>query len=179
MDFRPAGQARSLRAINAAFRSTAHGRLFEKAAYSRVEIAGREQCDAERVDGWRDFGRTLGVLRQIVNDQRDIVTERDEDLRNGTATYLLVHALRAATPERRAELLRLSSQAGRSADARRMLREALLAPGVIDSYAESLRPLIARTHTLLDSFGGESSCNAELHALIDQTVGWFPQFRLG
>lgn len=42
----------------------------------------------ERVTQWQDFGTALGLLGQLRNDQEDLVTGRDEDARNQTATYL-------------------------------------------------------------------------------------------
>lgn len=67
----------------------------------------------ERVELWREFGYIFGILWQLFNDQEDILTGRNEDLRNGTVTYLLTCALDdAPTPGAREDIL------GRSAAAR-------------------------------------------------------------
>lgn len=134
--------------------------------------------DADRVDAWRSFGRVLGVLRQLVNDQRDLVTERDEDLRNGTATYLLVHLLGTASSARRAELIGLHRQARTSAEARAELKRAMLAPDIVSSYAETIQPIVRAARDMLASLGGDPQCVTELARLIDETVSYFPQFQL-
>lgn len=135
-------------------------------------------CDADRIDAWRSFGRALGVLRQLVNDQRDLVTERDEDLRNGTATYLLAHLLATVSPARRAELLGLHRQARTSEQARAELKRAMMAGDVISSYAETIAPIIGAAHDALASLGGDPPCVTGLAGLIDETVSLFPQFQL-
>ncbi|MCS4558769.1 class 1 isoprenoid biosynthesis enzyme, partial [Shewanella sp. C32] len=48
------------------------------------------------IDPWRRFGQLLGLLAQFRNDADDLRSGRYEDLRNGTATYLLVHLLHSA-----------------------------------------------------------------------------------
>lgn len=136
------------------------------------------ECDADRVDAWRSFGRALGMLRQLVNDQRDLVTERDEDLRNGTATYLLVHLLGTVSTTRRAELLGLQRQARTSQEARAELKRAMLAADVVSSYAETIRPLIRAARDALASLGGDPRSVAELTGLIDETISHFPRFGL-
>lgn len=134
--------------------------------------------DADRVDAWRSFGRSLGVLRQLVNDQRDLVTERDEDLRNGTATYLLVHLLRSVSTTRRAELIDLHRQARTSEEARAELKRAMLAADIVSSYAESIQPIVRAARDTLASLGGDPQWVTELAGLIDETVSYFPQFQL-
>lgn len=136
------------------------------------------ECDADRVDAWRSFGRALGVLRQLVNDQRDLLTGRDEDLRNGTATYLLVHLLGAVSTARRAELLALHRQARSSEEARVELKRAMLAPDIVSGYAETIQPVVRATRDTLASLGGDPQCVAELAGLIDETISYFPQFQL-
>jgi geranylgeranyl pyrophosphate synthase len=136
------------------------------------------ECDADRVDAWRSFGRALGVLRQLVNDQRDLVTERDEDLRNGTATYLLVHLLGAVSTARRAELIGLHRQARTSEEARAELKRAMLAADIVSSYAETIQPIVRAARDTLASLGGDPQCVTELAGLIDETISCFPQFQL-
>ncbi len=136
------------------------------------------ECDADRVDAWRSFGKALGVLRQLVNDQRDLVTERDEDLRNGTATYLLVHLLSTVSTARRAELISLHRQARTSEKALAELKRAMLASDIVSSYAERIQPVVRAARDTLASLGGDPQCVTELAGLIDETISYFPQFQL-
>lgn len=136
------------------------------------------ECDADRVDAWRSFGRTLGVLRQLVNDQRDLTTDRDEDLRNGTATYLLVHLLGTVSTARRVELIGLHRRARTSEEARDELKRAMLSADVVSSYAESIRPVVRAARDALGSLGGDPHCVHALAGLIDETISYFPQFQL-
>jgi len=136
------------------------------------------ECPADRVDAWRSFGMALGALRQLVNDQRDLVAERDEDLRNGTATYLLVHLLGTVSTAQRAELIGLHREARTSEGARAELKRAMLAPDVISGYAESIQPMIRAARDTLASLGGDPQCVTGLARLIDETISYFPQFQL-
>ncbi|WP_433478603.1 polyprenyl synthetase family protein [Spirillospora sp. CA-142024] len=151
------------------------GSPYAMAAASAACLAG---ADGRRVAGWREFGRALGVLRQLVNDQRDLASGRHEDLANGTATYLLVHLLTVLPAARRREALALHAAARHSASARAELAARMLDHEVIESYAASVAPLIGRAHGLLDLLGGDPGCVRELHGLVDETVGHLPRFRL-
>lgn len=151
------------------------GAPYGMAAALAAHLAG---CDTDRVDAWRQFGRRLGVLRQLVNDQRDLATCRDEDLSNGTATYLFVHLLGGASAARRAELVDLHRRARASVQARAELRQEMLAPEVVSGYAETIRPIVRTVRDSLVELGGEPRCLAELAGVIDETVSLFPQFHL-
>ncbi|TDD81248.1 hypothetical protein E1293_18980 [Actinomadura darangshiensis] len=150
------------------------GAPYAMAAAAAACLAG---ADGHRVAGWRAYGRALGVLRQLVNDQRDIASGRHEDLANGTATYLLVHLLTVLPAARRREALALHAAARHSASARAELTAWMLDDEVIESYAASVAPLIGRAHGLLDLLGGDPGCVRELHGLVDATVGHLPRFR--
>ncbi|SFN27555.1 Polyprenyl synthetase [Actinomadura madurae] len=151
------------------------GAPYAMAAASAACLAG---VGGRRVDGWRAYGRALGVLRQLVNDQRDLASGRHEDLANGTATYLLVHLLAALPAARRREALALHAAARRSASARAELTAWMLDDEIIESYAASVAPLVERAHGLLDGLGGDPGCVRELHRLVDETAGHLPRFRL-
>jgi hypothetical protein len=151
------------------------GAPYAMAAASAACLAG---ADGDRVAGWRAYGRALGVLRQLVNDQRDLASGRNEDLANGTATYLLVHLLTVLPAARRREALALHAAARHSASARAELTAWMRDDDVIESYAGSVAPLIERAHGLLDLLGGDPGCVRELHGLVDETVGHLPRFRL-
>jgi heptaprenyl diphosphate synthase len=177
------GQLRDLtgRAAAATPESVLHGYAgktgapYAMAAAAAACLAG---ADRGRTARWRDFGRSLGVLRQLVNDQRDLVSGRHEDLANGTATFLLVHLLSALPAGRRREALALHAAARHSASARAELAAWMLDEEVIGSYAAAVAPLIERAHRRLDRLGGEPGCVRELHGLVDGTVGHLPRFRL-
>ena len=151
------------------------GAPYGMSAALAAQFAG---CNTDRVHAWRSFGRALGVLRQLVNDQRDLVTDRDEDLRNGTATYLLVHLLGTVSTARRAELIGLHRQARTSDGARAELKRAMLAADIVSSYAETIQPIVRAALDTLASLGGDPQCVTELAGLIDETVSYFPQFEL-
>lgn len=151
------------------------GSPYAMAAASAACLAG---ADGRRVAGWRAYGRALGVLRQLVNDQRDLASGRHEDLANGTATYLLVHLLAALPAARRREALALHAAARHSSSARAELTAWMLDDEIIESYADSVAPLVERAHGLLDGLGGDPGCVRELHRLVDETAGHLPKFRL-
>jgi geranylgeranyl pyrophosphate synthase len=68
-----------------------NGAAFGAACSMAAAAAGAEPA---RVALWRSFGCLLGAVGQLRNDEEDLVTDRNEDLRNGTATYLTAVALR-------------------------------------------------------------------------------------
>ncbi|MEV0225418.1 polyprenyl synthetase family protein [Streptomyces sp. NPDC050704] len=98
-------------------------------------LAGAE---AERIELWREFGCTFGILWQIFNDQEDITSGRNEDLSNGTVTYLFACALEAAPLESRERILDLHADARTSAASRSALTGLLLAPAVLRLYEEDI-----------------------------------------
>lgn len=147
------------------------GAPYAMACAMAAALAG---ADPGRTDRWRDLGGRFGVLRQLGNDQRDLASGRDEDIENGTATYLLSYFLNSLTPDRRKEALVTHSAAARSASARQKLREQLLAPEVLDGYLESINVLVREFHRTLDDLGGEQQYIAELHALMDEAMTQSP-----
>ncbi|TDE25192.1 polyprenyl synthetase family protein [Actinomadura sp. 6K520] len=151
------------------------GAPYAMAAASAACLAG---SDEGRVTGWRSFGRALGVLRQLVNDRRDLDSGRHEDLANGTATYLLVHLLTSLPAGRRREALALHAAARHSASARAELAAWMLDEEVVASYAAAVAPLVDRAHRLLRRLGGEPGRVRELHRLVDETAGHLSGFRL-
>lgn len=50
--------------------------------------------------------------------------------------------------------------------------------GTIQSYADSIAPLIRSAQDNLDTLGGEGAYVRELYGLVDETAGPFPAFRL-
>jgi heptaprenyl diphosphate synthase len=127
-----------------------------------------------RTDRWREVGVRLGVLRQLVNDQRDLVTGRDEDLKNGTGTYLVVRSLAALPAERRARMLALHAAAAGSAQARQEFKEWLLAPEAVRGYHAAVDAMVAQVHSGLDDLGGDPVHVEGLHDIVHETMRAFP-----
>jgi len=155
------------------------GSPYAMAAAMAAILAG---CDENRTERWRAFGIEFGLLRQLVNDQRDLASDRNEDLRNGTATYLLVLYLDLLSVTERDKALRLLEDAradsARSAAAVKELAARLLDHETLTSYRASLAPLVQRTRDLLDGMGGRAEYIAGLHGVIDDTLNLVPLFEL-
>jgi len=135
-------------------------------------------CDAHSVTAWREFGESFGVLRQLVNDQRDLASGRYEDLRNATGTYMTVHYLRSLSPQERAMAERLLAECAHSPAAREQFAARLTEPTRLRDFADTIRPLIEDLHTSVDSLAGAPLFTAGLHDLVEETVDLFPQFLL-
>ncbi|MGN9809972.1 class 1 isoprenoid biosynthesis enzyme [Micromonospora sp. BQ11] len=131
-------------------------------------------ADDHRVDQWRRVGSRLGVLRQLANDRRDLTTGRDEDLRNGTATYLLAHLLDPLPDQQRRELLALHAAAAGSDLRRADFKRHLLAPAVLVGYAGEVDRIAHLILQDIDGLGGGQPYAADLHHLVDQAVTLFP-----
>jgi heptaprenyl diphosphate synthase len=116
---------------------------------------------------WREFGEVFGVLWQLFNDQEDIATGRDEDLRNGTVTYLLACALDEATPEERGHLLDLWDAARESELARTRLTRLLCSSAVLHRYREDIETLRARAYAVLGELGGDERYLPMLRQIVD------------
>ncbi|MFD5515577.1 polyprenyl synthetase family protein [Streptomyces sp. NPDC127066] len=167
------GQLRDLRAdAGAATRDAVVTAYLGKsgAPFSMVTAMAARLADRpdERVELWREFGNVLGVLWQIFNDQQDILTGRNEDLANGTVTYLLACAVESAGRDRADDVLELHAAARHSADARAELTGVLLAPDVLRRYEEDISVLRDRAHRLLDELGGDRAYSDVLHDLVDR-----------
>ncbi|MFF3404769.1 polyprenyl synthetase family protein [Streptomyces sp. NPDC002742] len=141
------------------------GAPFSMVTAMAAQLAGRT---VERVELWREFGNVFGILWQLFNDQQDILTGRDEDLANGTVTYLLACALEEATPDSVGHVLELHSAARRSPEARAALTGVLLAPEVLRRYEKDISGFRDRAHGLLRELGGDSAYLSVLHDLVDQ-----------
>ncbi|MDL4820517.1 hypothetical protein [Actinomadura opuntiae] len=150
------------------------GAPYAMAAASAARLAG---AGGDRAGGWRAFGRRLGVLRRLVDDQRDLASGRYEDFANGTATYLLAHLLAALPAGRRREALALHAGARHSACARAELTAWMLDEDVLDGYAASVAPLVGHAHDLLGLLGGDPAFVRGLHGLVDETADRLPRLR--
>ncbi|GAA3837751.1 polyprenyl synthetase family protein [Streptomyces phyllanthi] len=130
-------------------------------------------ADSGRIRLWREFGEVFGMLWQLFNDQEDILSGRNEDLRNGTVTYLLACALEEAAPEVRERVPALSAAARTSERARQDLTALLLAPDVLRRYRKDLDTFRDEAHRILRELGGHEEPLAALGQLVDQSAGMY------
>lgn len=122
---------------------------------------------AERVELWREFGYVFGILWQIFNDQEDILSGRNEDLLNGTVTYLLASVIEDASPDSREHVLGLCTAAGRSHQARAELEALLRTPTALDRYRAEIDAFRAEGYRILDELGGDETYLPVLRHLVD------------
>lgn len=127
-------------------------------------------ASAERQDAWREFGYVFGVLWQIFNDQEDILSGRDEDLRNGTVTYLLACAVEEAPPGSGEHILGLLTESGTSARARSEITRLLLTPTVLGRYRDDTELFRRKAHVILDRLGGDAHHLSSLRQLVDESA---------
>ncbi|QFR01399.1 hypothetical protein F9278_40330 [Streptomyces phaeolivaceus] len=125
----------------------------------------------ERVALWREFGEVFGILWQLFNDQEDLLTGRDEDLRNGTATYLLACALEETPLRSRGRIVELAVEARGSGRARTELRTLLLTPAVLRRFEKGLTKFRDDAHQVLDELGGDEAYLPALRQMVDQAAG--------
>ncbi|MFH8348974.1 polyprenyl synthetase family protein [Streptomyces sp. NPDC018045] len=140
------------------------GSAYAMACGMTARIAG---CDDAAVDAWRTFGHAVGTLLQFRNDEEELRDEREEDIRNGTATYRLVCALRQLSGEERQRALRLVREAADSPDGRAEIRAMLLDPAVQAATLAVRDGLLRRAHDLLDRLAVPSEFTTALRSLVD------------
>lgn len=121
----------------------------------------------ERIDLWREFGYIFGVLWQLFNDQEDIVSGRNEDLMNGTITYLLACAIEEASPQSRERILGLCANSKNSGQARSELTELLLAPAILRQYHEDIDKFRDDAYCILGELGGDENYLPVLRQVVD------------
>ncbi|MFF4443722.1 polyprenyl synthetase family protein [Streptomyces sp. NPDC001502] len=121
----------------------------------------------EKVELWREFGYVFGILWQMFNDQEDILSGRNEDLLNGTVTYLLASVIEDASPDSRARILGLRAAAGRSQQARAELEGLLRTPAALDRYRAEIDAFRAEGYRILDELGGDETYSPMLRHLVD------------
>ncbi|THA82626.1 hypothetical protein E6U81_18910 [Streptomyces sp. A0592] len=121
----------------------------------------------EKIELWREFGYVFGILWQIFNDQEDILSGRDEDLLNGTVTYLLASVLEDASPLSREHILGLCAAANRSHQARSELASLLRTPVALDRYRAEIDAFRGEAYRILDQLGGDEAYQPVLRNLVD------------
>ncbi|MEW5535727.1 polyprenyl synthetase family protein [Streptomyces virginiae] len=121
----------------------------------------------DKIELWREFGYVFGILWQIFNDQEDILSGRDEDLLNGTVTYLLASVLEDASPLSREHILSLCAAASRSHQARTELAAILRTPLALDRYRAEIDAFRAEAYRILDELGGDQAYQPVLRNLVD------------
>lgn len=126
-------------------------------------------ADADRTALWRDFGDVFGVLWQLFNDQEDVLSGRNEDLRNGTVTYLFACALDAGSPASAERLLALHSAAPASHAARAELAGLLRSPANLDRFRRDVDAFGAGALRLLGELGGDGEYLPVLADLVDRS----------
>lgn len=124
-------------------------------------------ANAEKIEQWREFGYVFGILWQIFNDQDDILSGRNEDLLNGTVTYLLACALEDASPQGRADIMDLYESSQSSHQSRSELTDLLLRPSVLSSYHRDIESFRKEAYRILTDIGGDESYRPVLRELID------------
>ncbi|MGW1755166.1 polyprenyl synthetase family protein [Streptomyces mirabilis] len=142
------------------------GAPFSMVTAMAAELAGVEK---ERVELWRDFGDVFGILWQMFNDQEDILSGRNEDLLNGTVTYLLACALDTSASRSTERILRLHADARNSRDARAELIDTLLAPAVLGRYQDDMDEFRGVAHRILDELGGYEPYLSVMRNLVDES----------
>lgn len=125
----------------------------------------------DRVKLWRRFGTTLGLVGQFRNDQEDIVSGRDEDLVNGTATYLLAHLLdHLADPREKAAVVDLLGRARESTDARAAMKDLMLRPSVLDGYFRQVEALRRDALDVLGALGSDDRYVDGLRQILQRST---------
>ncbi|MFI5916045.1 polyprenyl synthetase family protein [Dactylosporangium sp. NPDC051541] len=147
------------------------GAPYAMAAAMAARLAG---AGAERVDRWRAAGATFGVLRQLVNDRRDLAGGRDEDIANGTATFMVAHFFSGVPHAARPSLLQLHARAATDPGARTAFKDHLLDVNHLRAYAATVGGLVDGLHAELDSLGPGGRWSARLHEMVDEAMRQFP-----
>ncbi|MFF4345725.1 polyprenyl synthetase family protein [Streptomyces sp. NPDC001530] len=142
------------------------GAPFSMVTAMAAELAGVEKG---RVELWREFGNVFGILWQIFNDQEDILSGRNEDLLNGTVTYLLACALEEAAPQSTERVLGLHSAARNSRHARAELTDVLLSPAVLRRFEKDINEFRDEAHRILEELGGDAAYLPALRHLVDES----------
>ncbi len=125
---------------------------------------------SERIELWREFGCVFGILWQMFNDQEDILSGRNEDLRNGTVTFLLACAIEEASPHAKEEVLNLHAASRSCERARSELTKTLLAPSVLHRFHEDLNSFREEARRILSELGDDGNYGPVLSRLVEESA---------
>jgi heptaprenyl diphosphate synthase len=150
------------------------GAPYGAACSMAARLAGASES---RAQGWWEFGAKLGTVGQLRNDQEDMVTGRDEDLINGTATYLLLHLLNTLPEQRAKDHVRtLAERARHDARARAELKDLMIGGETGASYLEQMTRLGDEAHQALDALHLAGEYVDGLHRLVTAAATPVPGF---
>jgi heptaprenyl diphosphate synthase len=143
------------------------------AAYARDAVMAARLVTDDRtmLDGWRTFGRVVGVLRQLHNDRTSDVID-ESDLRNGTHTLLVAHAARMDGGEREHDIRRLRRAAVHDDAAGDRLRELVTADEVVSSFNHRISGMYAGASDLLARLAPPSGFRDGLQGVVDLSAGF-------
>ncbi|MFF1640290.1 polyprenyl synthetase family protein [Streptomyces sp. NPDC058246] len=150
--------------VIAAYRGKS-GAPFSMVTAMAARLAG---VTSERVELWREFGNIFGILWQMFNDQEDILSGRNEDLLNGTVTYLLACVLEGADLQSTERVMELHAAARNSDHARAELTGVLLAPAVLRRYEDDIQGFRDVALGILDKLAGDAAYVPVLRDLVDR-----------
>jgi len=162
-DLRGDAGSATRKSVIAAYRGKS-GAPFGMTTAMAAALSGAE---GGRRELWREFGYVFGVLWQMFNDQEDILSGRNEDLLNGTVTYLLACAVEEASPRSRERILELHAASRESGEARAELTGLLLAPAVLHRFHEDIDEFRDEAHRILGELGGDEDYLPVLRQLVD------------
>ena len=149
------------------------GAAYGAASAMAASLSG---CSHARRAQWTDFGQALGLLGQFRNDQEDLVSGRDEDLKNGTATFLLHCLLESVSDAPRRHVLSLLTQARLSPDSRSELKQLMLMPDVVEAYSRQIDILRCSALRKLDLLCPDNGYGQMLCELVEQAATRLPSF---
>jgi heptaprenyl diphosphate synthase len=133
-----------------------------------ARMSAKVACaDADAVYQWGRFAEHVGVIRQLYNDRSDLLEGRDEDIRNGTPTIMLAHALSLHREEGRERLLDHVRAAGVDTEARSQVRGMLTSAEVVREHLAYTRALKARGRALLDAIKPTEPYASTLYEMVD------------
>ncbi|MFG3257058.1 hypothetical protein [Streptomyces sp. NPDC048172] len=139
-----------------------------------AEDEGDEGDAADGVAAWGRFGHLLGMLAQFRNDEDDLRHGACEDLRNGTANYLLVRLLHSTGGARHRRVRALLAQAASSGAGRDELRAMMLDPDVLGPYHAYLAGLCREAATLLGTLAPGSPYASALRTRLLAEARYLP-----
>jgi isopentenyl-diphosphate delta-isomerase len=152
-----------------------NGAAYGMACAATARLAG---ADDQRVQQWRSFGCSLGLLGQFRNDQEDLTWDRDEDLRTGTMTYLLAHVIHVHQDcEHTEDFVAHLSCVAESSEAREAVKNYMLQPAALGGYFSLVAALHEATLRALRPLAGDYPQYPALRRIVDDAARPLPDFQ--